>query len=113
MFVNNNICKVEYIFKNIPSQSGVGPGYITLKEGGEIKFGQGRDGDKLGQGPSPWLCNLQLAVARVLRMSGAAEVITQLMEDADDTDTPHIFLASPDFCNVLSAKLVLSGGTLV
>jgi hypothetical protein len=101
------------VFKNVPARTGVGPGFIQLRHDDEIKFGGGHDGEKLGQGPVPSLCNIKLAVARVLRMSGAAEVIRQLMEEADDTDMPHIYLASPAFCNVLSAKLVLSGGTFL
>jgi hypothetical protein len=55
------------------------------------------------------LCNLQLAVARVLKMSGAADIITQLMEDADDSDFPHNFLASETFCDILDAELLLEG----
>jgi hypothetical protein len=53
------------------------------------------------------LCNLKLAVARVLKMSGAADIIAQLMEDADDSDFPHSFIASEDFCDILDAKLLL------
>lgn len=49
-------------------------------------FGLGSGGLRLGGGPLPLLCNLHLAVARILKMSGAAEVIAQLMEDADDSD---------------------------
>jgi len=55
------------------------------------------------------LCNLQLAVARVLKTSGAADIIGQLMEDADDSDFPHSFLASEYFCDILDAKLLLEG----
>jgi hypothetical protein len=55
------------------------------------------------------LCNLQLAAARVLKMSGAADIIAQLMEDADDSDYPHSFIASEDFCDILDAKLLLTG----
>jgi hypothetical protein len=53
------------------------------------------------------LCNLKLAVARVLKMSGAADIIAQLIEDADVSDFPHNFLASENFCDILDAKLLL------
>ena len=42
-----------------------------------------------------------------MRMSGAVKVISQLIEDADDSDFPHVYLASDDFCDILKAKLVL------
>jgi hypothetical protein len=41
-------------------------------------------------------------------MSGAADIIAQLMEDADDSDYPHSFIASEDFCDILDAKLLLT-----
>ena len=109
------LCKVKYIFRNIPyvPNLGPGPGLIRYRDGDEILFGQGFDGEKLGRGPLLSLCNLQLAVARVLKMSGAAEVITQLMEDADDMDFPLIFQTSEDFSNLLTAKLSISGRALI
>ena len=57
------------------------------------------------------LCNLRLAFARVLKMTGAAEIIAQLMEDADDSYLPPNFLASEseNFCDILDAKLLLEG----
>jgi hypothetical protein len=55
------------------------------------------------------LCNLQLAVARVLKTSGAAEMIDQWKEEGDDSDFPHVYLALTAFCNILDAKLLLSG----
>jgi hypothetical protein len=61
----------------------------------------------------PLLCNLQLAVARVLKMSGAAELIAQVMEDADDIEFPHMYHASDDFTNILTAKLLISGRALI
>ena len=60
-------------------------------------------------GPLPLFCNLRLAVARVLKMSGAAELIAQIIEEGDDSDFPHIYVASPAFCDVLTAKLLASG----
>ena len=52
-------------------------------------------------------------MARVLNMSGAAEIIAQLKDDADDTDFSNVYLVSEDFCNILSAKLLMSGRALV
>ena len=45
-------------------------------------------------------------------MSGAAEVIAQIVEDGDDTNFPHIYIASPEFCNILTAQLQIAGGVL-
>ena len=59
------------------------------------------------------LCNLQYAVARVLRMSGAAEAIAQLKDDADDFDFPLVDLSLTDFANTLTAKLILNSGRLL
>ena len=42
-------------------------------------------------------------------MSGAADIIAQLMEDADDSYLPNNFLASEIFCDILDAKLLLEG----
>jgi len=83
----------------------------TLRDGDEIKFGKGSDVVKLGPGPLPALCNLQLAVARVLNASGAVDVLDRMREDADDSDFPHIFIASNYFCDVLTAKLLLNSGS--
>ena len=41
-------------------------------------LGQGPDGERLNKGPLPKLYNLQLAVARVLKMSAAADIILGL-----------------------------------
>jgi len=79
-----------------------------LQDGEEIKFGGGTDGKNLGGGPMPILCNLQLAVARVMRMSGAAALIDKWQKDVDDADS-QIFLTAEDFSNELSTRLFLSG----
>ena len=63
-------------------------------------------------GPWPTPCNLQLAIARVLKMSGAADVILQCKEDADEGDLAHTFIASEQFCSILDARL-LSGQALL
>ena len=87
----------------------MGPSSIWLRDGDGIKFGMGTEGLRLGAGPLPLLCNLQLAVARVLKMSGAANIIWRLMEDADDSDFPSNFIVSENFCDILDAKLLLNG----
>jgi hypothetical protein len=45
-------------------------------------------------------------------MSGAADVIAQLKNDADDTDFPHVYLALTHFANILTAKLLLNSGQI-
>jgi hypothetical protein len=46
----------------------------------------------------------------MLRMSGAAEAIAQLKDDADDLDFPCIDFSLTDFANTLTAKLILNSG---
>jgi hypothetical protein len=102
--------KVKYIYRRVPYFPEKGPGFIRCCDGDQVVFGGGPEAARLGSGPNPSLCNLQLAVARVLRMSGAAEVITQMIKDGDDSDFPHVYIASPAFCNILTAQLQLAGG---
>ena len=52
-------------------------------------------------------------MARVLKMSGAADIIMRWKDEADDEDVPHNFIASEEFCNILDAKLLLSGHALL
>jgi len=103
--------KVKYIYRNVHSGAG-SPGIIRLHDGDQIDFGRGFEAAQLGFGPNLLLCNLQLAVARVLRMSGAAEIIAQMIDDGDDSDFVHLYIASPAFCNILTAQLQLAGGIL-
>jgi hypothetical protein len=63
----------------------------------------------VGRGPLAALCNISLAVSKVTRMSGAADIISQWKESADDTNFPHIYIASSHFHDVLVAKLSLTG----
>jgi hypothetical protein len=42
-------------------------------------------------------------------MSGAADIISQWKDDADDTDFPSVYIASSHFLDVLVAKLSLTG----
>ena len=97
---------MKYIFWRVPHEPDEGPAGINLRDGDEIHFGGGTQGERLGGGPLPLLCNVQLAVARVLHMSGAAGVIMQLKADSDDSDIPHSYVASDYFLNVLDAKLL-------
>ena len=78
------------------------PGFIILKEGGEIRFGQALEGEKLNNGPIPILCNLWLAVARVLKMSGTADITLEWKDHADISPLPPK-------SDMLDAKLFLSG----
>ena len=82
-----------------------GPGVIKLKDGDEIQFGKG--GGRNVEGPLPALCNLQSTVARVLRMSGAADFIAHLQDIADNCDLSN---EPMDFANILTAKLLLNSG---
>ena len=83
-----------------------------MNSGDEIEFGKGSSGQQLNIGPLPILCNLQLAIARVLKVSGAADVIMELKDEADDGDFPRVFIASEKFLDILDAKLMLSGRVL-
>ncbi|KAF8325089.1 uncharacterized protein EI90DRAFT_3129205 [Cantharellus anzutake] len=105
--------KVKYIYRRVPYKTAKGPGIIRLHDGDQIVFGGGPEAARLGPGPNPSLCNLQLAVARVLRMSGAADIIAQIKDDGDDSDFPHVYIASPAFCNILTAQLQLAGGVFL
>jgi hypothetical protein len=46
-------------------------------------------------------------------MSGAAELIAELAEDADDSDFLHAYLVSDQFFDILTAKLLISGRALL
>ncbi|KAK9349632.1 hypothetical protein V1523DRAFT_443088 [Lipomyces doorenjongii] len=57
------------------------PTFSRHFEGEELLFGQGPEQVAL---PSALLCNIQLAVGRVLRASGAADAIDKILEDEED-----------------------------
>ncbi|RDB19534.1 hypothetical protein Hypma_013392 [Hypsizygus marmoreus] len=97
---------VRYIYRDFFT----GISQMSTNDGHEIKFGRGLEGEKLGKGPLPALCNLALGVRRVMKMSGASGLVSQIEEDADDTGLPEFFLPSEDFCRIVDAKLVLNGG---
>ncbi|KAI9573140.1 hypothetical protein HD554DRAFT_2276719 [Boletus coccyginus] len=106
--------EVKYFFRMVPTNPNTrAPGYITLREGDEIQFGKGPEGKKLNNGPIPRLCNLQMAVARVLKMSGAADIILQWKDHADTDGHYRLFIASEEFCDMVDAKLFLSGRATV
>ncbi|KAK2459975.1 hypothetical protein APHAL10511_007981 [Amanita phalloides] len=105
--------RVKYIYRRVPFSSVPGPKPVQLKDGNEIIFGAGPDGTRLGGGPLPRLCNLHLAVARVLKMSGAADIILEWKDEADDGGVPHLFIASEHYCNMLDAQLLLSGQVML
>jgi len=107
------ILKTTYIYRKIPFEVGAGPGFITIRDGDQITFGGGQEAARLGSGPNALLCNFQLAVARVLEMSGAAELIAEIIEDGDDSDFNHVYISSPAFCDILTAKLLSSGRALI
>ncbi|KAF8523358.1 hypothetical protein BU17DRAFT_63926 [Hysterangium stoloniferum] len=56
---------------------------ISLDDGGEIESGKGNGGNTV-QLPDPHICNLHLAVARVVAASGAADVFDKYLEDDED-----------------------------
>ena len=114
-FIMPDLTKVTCIFRKYVDEDIPGPGLIRLHHGDQLSFGNGNAGDveQHGTGPLPVLCNLQYAVARVLRMSGAAEAIAQLKDDADDFDFPHVDLSPTDFANTLTARLILNSGQLL
>jgi hypothetical protein len=61
--------------------------YIKLRDGDEIRFGLGIGGVSAAEpipNPSPAICNLHLAIARVSFASGASEVFDQFVDDEDD-----------------------------
>ncbi|KAF9526127.1 hypothetical protein CPB83DRAFT_896432 [Crepidotus variabilis] len=97
--------QVKYVYPNVPSSSK--PDMINLDDGQEIVFGGGDDGVKLGKGPLPLLCNILLTLARVLQMSGAADIILQMQEDADDSNLGHSYIASDLRFDILRSKLLL------
>jgi|SRR6266545_7028342 len=96
---------------SIPNQ--LGPGFINLREGDKVCFGWGAEGKKLETGSIPHLCNLQLAVAHILKMSGAADIILEWEDQADDNGLFCLFISSEEFCDMVDAKLLLSGRMVV
>ncbi|KAI0004878.1 hypothetical protein BJV74DRAFT_948059 [Russula compacta] len=58
---------------------------ILLNDGDEIEFGKGGQGHSIER-PSPTLCNLHLAIARVFAASGFAEEVDRFMREWDDDE---------------------------
>lgn len=88
-------------------------GYITMREGDEIQFGQGPEGKALNKGPIPILCNLRLAVAKVMKASTAADIILKWKDQADDGGCYHLSVASEKFYGILAAKLFLTRRAMI
>jgi hypothetical protein len=107
-----NLVQVTYTFRKLLRSNYPGPGHIRLRDGDGVPFGKGKDVGHLGGEPLPALCNLRYSICRILRMSCAADVIAQLEDDADDSDFLHVYLASTDFANILTAKLLLDSGQI-
>ncbi|KAK9372948.1 uncharacterized protein V1513DRAFT_427024 [Lipomyces chichibuensis] len=75
-------CQNGRYFLRILVQSQSLPSSVSRHlEGEELFFGQGPEQVTL---PSALLCNIQLAVGRVLRASGAAETIAKILEDEEN-----------------------------
>ena len=72
---------------------------------------KGREAEESDK-PIPRLCNLQLAVARILKMSAAADIILQWRDDADDDGCDDLFIASEEGFDMLDAK-PLSGRAVI
>lgn len=122
---------MRYTYRRVPFSPSIGPHFIRLSDGDPISFrnGLGRDepqpqpplaaaavvegvgggggGGGEGEGPSPLLCTIHLALARVLRTSGAAEVVRMVMDEADDGDVLNSYIVDEESCDVLAAKLRL------
>ncbi|KAH9987603.1 hypothetical protein BJV74DRAFT_841102, partial [Russula compacta] len=100
--------EVKYFFRTNPTvPQKRGPGIITLREGDEIQFRRGPNGEQLNKGPIARLCNLQLAVARVMKMSGAADIILEWKRQADDEGFPRLFISSEEFWLWLHSSLFM------
>ncbi|KAK9482744.1 hypothetical protein V1527DRAFT_498935 [Lipomyces starkeyi] len=75
-------CQNGHYFLRILVQRGDLPTHFSRHcEGDELFFGQGPEQVAL---PSALVCNIHLAVGRVLRASGVAETIDKILEDEDD-----------------------------
>ena len=61
---------------------------VNLADSDEIKFGTGARAS-LVEMPSPLICNLRLAVARILHVCGAADVFDAFEEEFDDSHFAH------------------------
>lgn len=98
--------KIKYVYRCLVTLLEI-VDMINLKDGDLISFGQGPGGSEIDL-PLPGLCNLHLAIARVLRASGAADLISMIQADADDSDVSSASLQPEDFSRILTAKLLTS-----
>jgi len=83
--VNNDNNTWKYYFRVVRPDDIYGS--IQLNDGDEIVFGQGKHGKEIAF-PSPQICNLHLAIARVFAASGAAEVLDKIMKDEGEDQFP-------------------------
>lgn len=98
--------KIKYVYRCLVTSLEI-VDMINLKDGDPILFGRGPGGSEIDL-PLPRLCNLHLAIARVLRTSGAADLISMIQADADDSEISSVFLQPEDFSRILAAKLLTS-----
>ncbi|KAK9347914.1 hypothetical protein V1522DRAFT_399795 [Lipomyces starkeyi] len=81
-------CQNGHYFLRILLQRGDLPTHFSRHfEGDELFFGHGPEQVAL---PSALLCNIHLAVGRVLRASGAPETIDKILEDEDDFNCGNV-----------------------
>ncbi|KAK9494053.1 hypothetical protein V1508DRAFT_414300, partial [Lipomyces doorenjongii] len=71
----------RYFLRMLVQRWSLPPTFSRHFEGEELFFGRGPEQVAL---PSALLCNIQLAVGRVLRASGAAETIDKILEDEEN-----------------------------
>jgi hypothetical protein len=76
---------------------------IKLKDGDEIMLGGGAQAHEI-QMPDPKLCNLKLALIRVLNASGAADAIDELMKDYEDSNSAQTLYFG---CGTVSDDLLM------
>ncbi|KAK9312476.1 hypothetical protein V1522DRAFT_371985 [Lipomyces starkeyi] len=81
-------CQNDRYFLRMLVQTRTLPSSVSRHfEGEELFFGQGPEQVAL---PSSLLCNVQLAVGRVLRASGAAETIDKILEDEENLNCGNL-----------------------
>ena len=69
------------------------PFTISLNDGGEIRFRQGREGQQID--PPDLFCNTRLAIARVMYSCGASGFIDDLYGDDEAIVTQPVYLGGP------------------
>jgi hypothetical protein len=77
---------------------------VHLEDGHEIKFGKGDEGNSIPL-PDPRICNLRLAISRVLAASGFAELIDKIFKDWKELSSEANFSDEADLSNELNRRL--------